>query len=217
MSFEIESFFDRIGLKVIQGYGLTEASPLVSVNPLKSKKIGSVGKVINSCDLKILDKDSSGNGVIHVKGPNIFQGYYNNVDATEESLIDNYLNTGDIGRKDDEDYLFISGRKKFVIIGPSGENIYPEEIEELLNNFIEIQESVIFSLDQKQISVLIKLNDEYRDISFDKIKKIINYINNKIERYKRISKIYLSDIEFEKTSTQKIKREFFKEYRCFRI
>ena len=137
LSFEIESFFDRIGLKVIQGYGLTEASPLVSVNPLKSKKIGSVGKVINSCDLKILDKDSSGNGVIHVKGPNIFQGYYNNVDATEESLIDNYLNTGDIGRKDDEDYLFISGRKKFVIIGPSGENIYPEEIEELLNNFIE--------------------------------------------------------------------------------
>ena len=210
LSFEIESFFDRIGLKVIQGYGLTEASPLVSVNPLKSKKIGSVGKVINSCDLKILDKDSSGNGVIHVKGPNIFQGYYNNVDATEESLIDNYLNTGDIGRKDDEDYLFISGRKKFVIIGPSGENIYPEEIEELLNNFIEIQESVIFSLDQKQISVLIKLNDEYRDISFDKIKKIINYINNKIERYKRISKIYLSDIEFEKTSTQKIKREFLK-------
>ena len=79
-----------------------------------------------------------------------------------------------------------------------------------MNNFIEIQESVIFSLDQKQISVLIKLNDEYRDISFDKIKKIINYINNKIERYKRISKIYLSDIEFEKTSTQKIKREFLK-------
>ena len=69
---------------------------------------------------------------------------------------------------------------------------------------------MIFSLDQKQISVLIKLNDEYRDISFDKIKKIINYINNKIERYKRISKIYLSDIEFEKTSTQKIKREFLK-------
>ena len=210
LSFEIESFFDRIGLKIIQGYGLTEASPLVSVNPLKNKKIGSVGKVINSCDLKILNQDSYGNGVIHVKGPNIFQGYYNNINATKESIVEDYLNTGDIGRKDHEGYLFISGRKKFVIIGPSGENVYPEEIEELLNNFIEVQESVIFSLDQKQISALIKLNDEYKEISYHKIKNIINCINNKIERYKRISKIYLSDMEFEKTSTQKIKRDFLK-------
>ena len=208
LSPEIENFFDNIGLKIIQGYGLSEASPLVSVNPLERKKVGSVGKVIDGCNVKIDDSDQYGNGTIKVKGPNIFEGYYKNEDATSETLQDEYLNTGDIGRFDSEGYLYITGREKFVIISSSGENIYPEEIEEMINIEVEIEESIVFSVDQKKILTLIKLSDEFNKISHKRIIEIVDGINNRTEKFKRISGIYLTDISFEKTSTQKIKRGF---------
>ena len=110
-------------MTITQGYGLSEASPLVSANPLGHEKVGSVGKVIDSCEIKINSQDSSGNGIIYVKGPNIFPGYYKNKEFTNEILKDDWLNTGDIGYVDKEGYLYITGRDKFVIVNKGGKNI----------------------------------------------------------------------------------------------
>ena len=205
-----EFFFNDIGLRIYQGYGLSEASPLISVNCPNNYMIGSVGQIVNQSQIQIRKKDKEGNGIIFFKGPNVFKGYYKNKVETDSVMDDGFMNTGDIGKLDKNNFLYITGRKKFVIIGPSGENIYPEEIEEQINQNIEIEESIIFSKDDKKIITIIKLKDEFLNLEDSKIKDIIENINNNNEIYKRISKIYITNDDFEKTSTQKIKRNFLK-------
>lgn len=207
LNVETEKFFDLLGLKIIQGYGLSETSPLVSVNPLNKTKLGSVGKIIKTCSVRIGKNDEKTNGKIFVKGPNVFKGYFKNKSSTNQVLKNNELDTGDIGRFDEEGYLYITGREKFIILGPNGENIYPEQIEELVDQIEFVQESVVFSNDQKKLYVLLKLSDSITQKNIE-IKRSIEKINSELEVGKRISKIYLFNEEFPKTSTQKIKRDF---------
>ena len=157
---KVEKLFNQIGLPVTQGYGLSEASPLLSVNPLGEEKIGSVGKVISSCKISIINPNNSGHGVIKAKGPNIFLGYYQNEKGTQEVLKDGWLNTGDIGYLDNEGYLYITGREKFVIVNKGGKNIYPEEIEEFFSSSIYIKDIVVFSNDDENIIAIICPDEE---------------------------------------------------------
>lgn len=213
---KVESFFKKIGMPITQGYGLSEASPLISVNPLGKEKIGSVGKVIESCKIRITNLNDDGHGVIKAKGPNIFLGYYKNKKGTDEVLEDGWLNTGDIGYLDEENYLYITGRDKFVIVNKGGKNIYPEEIEEFFSSSIYIEDIVVFSNNDKDIIALIYPEEELiKTKNIEEIRKIIYKegieINKKLESYKRVNKFYITLDQFEKTSTQKIKRTFLKE------
>ena len=193
---------------------ISEASPLLSVNILGQEKIGSVGKVIDSCRIKIINANSLGHGTILVKGPNVFLGYYKNKEATDDVLQDGWLNTGDIGYVDEEGFLYITGRDKFVIVNKGGKNIYPEEIEEFFSSSTHVKDIVVFSKDDENIIAIILPDDELISRDINEIKKIINEecqrINKKLEAYKRVNKFYITLEEFEKTSTQKIKRSFLK-------
>ncbi|MEO0202865.1 MAG: AMP-binding protein [candidate division WOR-3 bacterium] len=215
------------GFPILQGYGLSEASPLVSVNPPSKPKNESVGMIIPSVDARIVNIDSEGNGEIWVKGPNIMKGYYKNETATREVLtIDNWLITGDVGYFDEEGYLYITGRKKFVIVTKGGKNIFPEEIEEKLTKSDLIEEALVFSPDDENIQAIIYPNLEEVRISLEKIGKEFNdenvwnlikleveKVNETLEAYKRIRHFAIRYDEFPKTTTRKIKRHLFKALR----
>ena len=217
--------FSNLGIDIIQGYGLSEASPIISANPVSNPKRDSVGMIIDSDNVMIIDPDDENNGEIIVKGPNIMKGYYMNKEATDEVLTeDGWLSTGDIGYFDSEGYLYITGRKKNVIVTPGGKNIFPEEIEEKLTRSPLIEEAMVFSPDDKQIQAIIFPSiDEYRLLSknsdaditdktlLDYINSEIKKVNTSVEPYKRISKFAIKKDEFEKTTTRKIKRYLFKD------
>lgn len=212
------------GFSIIQGYGLSEASPLVSVNPPSRPKNESVGMVIPSVDVKIVDVDSEGNGEIWVKGPNVMKGYYKNESATKEVLtIDGWLITGDIGYFDEEGYLYITGRKKFVIVTKGGKNVFPEEIEERLTKSIYIEEALVFSPDDENIQAIIypnleevrlkleKMGQEFNDNNvWNLINQEVEKINETLEAYKRVRHFAIRYEEFPKTTTRKIKRHLFR-------
>lgn len=225
---------ELFGLPVLQGYGLTEASPVLSVNPMNKPKNQSVGIPIPNVEIKIAEPDEDGVGEIIARGPNIMQGYYNNKKATDEVLKNGWLYTGDLGYFDAEGYLHITGRKKSLIVTQTGKNIYPEELEEQLLKSKWIKEvlvvpridpktkkeevcALIFPdyefLEQDSISKNITLteNDVWK-IYQDEIKKV----NEKLPAYKRITRFEIREEEFPKTTTQKIKRHMFIE-RSFRV
>jgi len=216
--------FRRLGITIIEGYGMSEASPIISANPANRPKRGSVGMVIESDDVEIRELDNENNGEIVVRGPNVMLGYYNNPDATAEVLTsDGWLKTGDIGYFDSDGYLFITGRKKFIIVTPGGKNVFPEEIEEKLTKLPIVEEALIFSPDDKEIQAIIHPNlEEYRYQTDDKeadikdinlyncIDREIKNLNKELETYKRISKFAIKEDEFPKTTTRKIKRFLFK-------
>ncbi|MGB3729480.1 MAG: AMP-binding protein, partial [Thermodesulfobacteriota bacterium] len=155
----ISSGFEKYGIKVIQGYGLSEASPLISANPPGNSKPGSIGMIIPSVEVEIRDIHTEGHGEIVARGPNIMKGYYNNQAASDETLTnDGWLLTGDIGYFDEDGYLFITGRKKFVIVTKGGKNVFPEEIEEKLTKSIYIEEALVFSPNDMDIHALIYPN-----------------------------------------------------------
>ena len=217
----------ELGFPIIQGYGLSEASPLITINPLSSPKNESVGMVIPSVDVRIVDIDTDGNGEILARGDNIMKGYYNNISATKEVLTDDgWLKTGDIGYFDEEGYLYITGRKKFVIVTRGGKNVFPEEVEEKLCKSVFIEEAMVFSPDDSQIQALIfpnidevkieieKSGKEYNDDACRQfIHNEIREANKKLEAYKKVSKFELREEEFPKTTTRKIKRHLFKDYK----
>ena len=218
----VSTGFKKYGIELIQGYGLSEASPLISANPPKSPKHGSIGMIIPSDEVEIRDIDSEGNGEIVARGPNIMKGYYKNKTATEETLTsDGWLLTGDIGYFDEEGYLFITGRKKFVIVTKGGKNIFPEEIEEKLTSSIYIEEALVFSPNDIDIQALIYPNlDELNEIIGDGtsrekiwelIKQEVHKTNTQLQTYKKIRKFAIRFDEFPKTTTRKIKRFLFKD------
>lgn len=221
----ISSGYGKYGIEVIQGYGLSEASPLISANPPGNSKPGSIGMIIPSVEVEIRDIDSEGNGEIVARGPNIMKGYYNNQAASDETLTDDgWLLTGDIGYFDEDGYLFITGRKKFVIVTKGGKNIFPEEIEEKLTKSVYIEEALVFSPNDLDIHALIYPNMDELTNKFESlgnqlsdeniqefIKTEVRNTNQTLQAYKKIRDFALREEEFPKTTTRKIKRFLFKD------
>ena len=214
----IEEKFRRLGFNMVQGYGLTETSPVVAIGNKKYHKTGSIGKCVPSDEVKILDVNKDGIGELAVKGPNVMLEYYGNKEATEKVLKDGWFQTGDLARIDEEGYIFICGRKKSVIVLKNGKNIFPEEMETLINKEDGVEESFIFgkpiSKDPNDIKIFVKI--VYNKESFEgktetEIKEYFNEkiksINKTMPHYKAIRGIIISDKPLIKTTTNKIKRE----------
>ena len=214
----IEEKFRRLGFNMVQGYGLTETSPVVAIGNKKYHKTGSIGKCVPSDEVKLLDINKDGIGELAVKGPNVMLEYYENKEATEKVLKDGWFQTGDLARIDEEGYIFICGRKKSVIVLKNGKNIFPEEMETLINKEDGVEESFIFgkpiSKDPNDIKIFVKI--VYNKESFEgktetEIKEYFNKkvksINKTMPHYKAIRGIIISDKPLIKTTTNKIKRE----------
>ena len=217
---EVTLGFQRLGMRVLQGYGLTEASPVVSVNPYIGPKNDSIGPTIPGVEIRILNPDENGVGELLVRGDNVMQGYYNNPEATKAVLLDGWLYTGDSGRVDADGHYYISGRLKNVIVTRAGKNIYPEEIESALVLSPYIAEVVVLgATDEKSgeeiVRAIIVPDFEYLeqnglpldDASVEKlIRGEVKTICDSMADYKRVKEIEIRKEEFPKTSTRKVKR-----------
>ena len=216
---EAEKGFNDLGFLMLQGYGLTESSPVIAAEDDKYRRLGSIGKAFPSLEVKIENPNEEGIGELLAKGPSIMLGYYNNEEATKETLQDGWLHTGDLARIDDDGYIFISGRKKFVIVLKNGKNIYPEELETLVNKIEGIKESFVYGkpeddgdykicakivYDKEAVEGIYGTNkeDELKEFIWQEVKKV----NKTMPAYKYIREISITDKELIKTTTQKIKR-----------
>ncbi len=209
---------NEFGIRVIQGYGLTETSPVIAAENDKYIKYGSVGFPMKNVTVEIVNKDENGIGELRVKGPNVMLGYYENEEATKEVLKDGWFYTGDLGYMDEEGFIFITGRKKNVIVLKNGKKVFPEELEELVNKIEVVKESMVFGLpkeDDVDVSVKIQYDEEIRkekyadltDEEFEKaVWKQIKEINQEMPKYKYMKHMILTTEEFIKTTTAKIKR-----------
>lgn len=219
---EIEEKYRNLGLNLVQGYGLTETSPVIGIGNKKYHRIGSVGKTVPSVEAKIINPNKEGIGELIVKGPNIMIEYYKNKEATKEAIKDGWFYTGDLAKIDEEGYIFICGRKKNVIVLKNGKNIYPEEMENLINKIEGIEESFIYgkqlSEDKENIKIYAKIvyNEEvvknaYKVNEFneihEEIAKKIREINSLMPKYKAIRGFTLTTKPLIKTTTNKIKRK----------
>ncbi len=213
----------EFGFNFIQGYGLTETSPILALNQINNFKNDAAGIPLPNVELKINLPDSDGIGEIYAKGPNVMLGYFKNEKLTAEALDNDWFKTGDLGYFDKDGFLHISGRKKNVIIANNGKNVFPEEIEDILNRSTFIQESLIFGeKDEKHDENIaaqiftdaeafieyaeknnIQITDEFIR---SKISEVIKEVNEQLASFKQIRKFYIREREFEKTTTQKIKR-----------
>lgn len=209
--------YQQLGLDFIQGYGLTEASPILTLNPISKFKVDSVGKLFRLVEAKIVNPDSSGVGEIVVKGPNICQGYYKDEKNTKELFDkDGWMKTGDLGYLDKEDYLYLKGRAKNIIVSEGGKNIYPEEIEDLFQLHNQINQILIRGYKEESdsfseyIEAVINPNEEYFENKVDKIDEEINevvkIVNKQLSGYEKIKKVTIVDKPMIMTSTKKIKR-----------
>jgi long-chain acyl-CoA synthetase len=201
--------FHSLGIEILNGYGITECSPVLSVNRNDANKAGSVGMPLPNIEVAIYEPDEKGHGEIIAKGPNVMLGYYNDPRATEEVIDENgWFHTGDLGYLDEEGFLFVSGRKKSLIILSNGENVSPEEIEQYVERINEVQEVVVYA-DENAITAEV-YPDETIGLSKEeivrRIQKQIDKINASLPNHKHIRKLKIRDTEFEKTSTRKIKR-----------
>lgn len=219
---EILSDFKKLNLKTLQGYGLTECSPLVAGNTDFFQKDDAAGLPIPNVQFKIDSPNNEGIGEIIVKGPNVMIGYYNNPEATANVIKDSWFHTGDLGKIDKDGYLYITGRCKSVIVTKNGKNIYPEEVEYYLNDSPLISEALVQGIQEKDNDETFVKAQIYPDLEAiseflkgsvptkEEIKKIISdvvsNVNSKLPNYKHIKGFIIRDKEFEKTTTQKVKR-----------
>jgi len=226
---DVARAFNRLGFTFVQGYGLTESSPVLTFNPIDKRKDDSIGLPIPGAEMKTVNPDSRGIGEILARGPMVMKGYYNNKAATDEVLKDGWLYTGDIGWADSEGYYYITGRLKNAIVTPAGKNVYPEEIEFEIGKSPYILESLVLGFptrDQRgeEIQAIVVPDFEYFDVLAEEreksftweeietiIKKEIYERCSHLADYKRVKYIQLREEEFEKTSTKKIKRFLFKQ------
>ena len=209
LDYNVGIFLNSLGLPTLQGYGLTEASPIVSCNSIDKIKIETVGKIFKDVEVKIA-KD----GEILVKGENVMLGYWNNKNETEKILRDNWLYTGDIGEIDKEGYLKITDRKKDIIVNAGGDNIAPSTIENLLANYPEIIQSYIYGDKKNYLVALIVVSKELEDRK-NKIKVIIDKVNQELSIIEKIKKFIIIDDLFTienqmLTPTMKIRRHQIK-------
>ena len=202
---EVGSFLNAIGLPTLQGYGLTETSPVVSCNFIENIRVETVGIPFKGNSVKIAD-----DGEILVKGENVMLGYWKNEEETNKVLKDGWLYTGDIGEFDG-DYLKITDRKKDIIITPGGDNISPVKIENDLNKLNFVEQSLIYGDNKQYLVCLIVLNSDYKDISKDEIQKEIEKINKNLSKIEKIKKFTTIKDQFTienglMTPTLKLKR-----------
>ncbi|MDR2136320.1 MAG: AMP-binding protein [Treponema sp.] len=214
--------YNQLGIDFVQGYGLTETSPIINLNPITHYKETSVGKVVPQADMKILNPDERGIGEVIVKGPMVMKGYYEMPEETAAVFTpDGYLKTGDLGYLDEENYLYLTGRAKNLIVTEGGKNVYPEEIENEFQLFDEIDQILIrpFTRDKKLkiegIEALVYPNaDAFKDPApADKdaikarIEKIVAEVNQRLLSYQKIERVVILDEAMEMTTTKKIKRD----------
>ena len=218
---EVEKGFNDFGIEVYQGYGLTETSPVVAAEHKTCSKPGSIGQLFPSFEGRIDEPNEQGIGELVVKGPSVMLGYYGNKEATDEVIQNGWFHTGDLAYFDKDDYIFITGRKKDVIVLKNGKNIYPEEVEALINELEGIKESFVFGKADKGDDADLKLAAKIvydKDIMKkkfglekeeeikDKIWKDIKEINKTMPTYKYIKEIHITEKELIRTTTLKIKR-----------
>lgn len=195
--------FDDLGIRVVNGFGITECSPIVSLSLLEGNKLGSIGKPIKNVEMKVINKNEDGEGELCVKGDIVMLGYYNNPEATAAVFDDGWFLTGDVGRIDEDGFVFITGRKKNIIILENGKNVYPEELEYLIGRIEGVTEALVYAEDGVITAEIYAEDMSFKDKISDTIK---NELNASVAQYKQIHKIKFRDKEFEKTTTKKIKR-----------
>ena len=210
-----------IGIIFLQGYGLTETSPIAALTPEYEPKIGSAGKALVCSKLRINNPNEKGEGEILIKSSTLMLGYYEDEEATKEVVKDGWFNSGDIGYIDKDGFLFITGRSKNVIVTQNGKNIYPEEIELMLSKIPEIKESMVYGKEEegnKELIITARVIPNYdeikakygKDISEENVRNIIweeiKKVNRSLTSYKAIKSLEIKNDEFEKTTTMKIKR-----------
>lgn len=208
--------FNDLGILTVQGYGLTETSPTISSESYRYLKPGSAGKLMPNVEGRIIDANEEGIGELIVRGDNVMLGYYENQEATDEMIKDGWLYTGDLAYFDEEGYLFICGRKKNVIVMKNGKNVYPEEIENLMNVLPYVEESMVFTREKSSDFVLwakVVYDKEYlkdKNMTVDELKEQLDSdiaeINKGMPSYKMVKKYFLSDKPTIKTTTAKTKR-----------
>lgn len=218
---KISNWFNSIGIYLVQGYGLTETSPVIAAENSYERRAGSVGKPMQDVEIQIVDKDTAGIGEITAKGPNVMLGYYNDKALTDTVIKDNWFHTGDLGYIDKDGFLFITGRKKDMIVLKNGKKVFPEELELLVNNLEEVEESFIYGLpednDKNDVKIAVKIvydekniKAKHPDMSEEELHTLlwnkIKVINKTLPMYKYIKDMTLTTEPLIKTSTQKIKR-----------
>jgi len=208
----VEQFLLEAGFPYAIGYGLTETAPLLAGAIPGKTRLGSTGLAAEGVELKINEPDpESGEGEIWARGPNVMQGYYNEPDLTAEVLTeDGWFKTGDLGTLDQDQNLFIKGRLKNMIVGSSGENIYPEEIEFVINNFRHVVESLVIEKKGKLVALvhinLEELSNYMEEKTSEILTEIKEYVNARVNKFSQIHSVVLQSSPFQKTATQKIKR-----------
>ena len=212
--------FNELGIDFVQGYGLTEASPITHLNPIKAFRVESVGRKFPEEDVRIVNPDSDGNGLIFIKGPMVMKGYYNNPEATAEVLTDDgWLNTGDVGHQDSDGYLYLTGREKNVIVTEGGKNVFPEEVEDPFQLYDEIDQVCVFgyladkAMKREEIRIIIVPAKAYIDsVGGDKaviekhMNDIVDAVNRNTVSHKRITRVDVIYDQLPLTSTKKVKR-----------
>ena len=216
---EIIKKFDEIGINIINGYGITECAPVISTNASGWKKMGTVGRLLPGCRARIAGPDKQGNGEIEVAGDMVMMGYYKDEEHTKAVFTDDgYFRTGDIGRLDRHNFLYLTGRKKNLIILSNGKNICPEELEEAIASAIPyVKEVMVYSSsvnggEQGIINADVFLDAQYTENADmadarEQLNQDIRRLNNTLPAYKRINNVAIMEREFEKTTTKKIKRQ----------
>ena len=219
---KIQKGFIDLGIDMVQGYGLTETSPVIAAENMYKSRNGSIGVPMENVKVEIVNKDDNDIGELRAKGPNVMLGYYENEEETNNVLKDGWFYTGDLGYIDKDGFIFITGRQKNMIVLKNGKKIFPEEIETLVNRIDLIDECMVFGMpdevDKNDVKLSVKVvynkdevKQKYGDISFDDIKNIIwdrikNEVNTTVPRYKHIMNMILTDKELIKTTTKKVKR-----------
>lgn len=213
---ELGDFFDAIGIDLINGYGITECSPLVSANRDYFNDPATVGTILPCCEVKIENKDEDGNGEILVKGDVVMMGYYKNLELTNEVLKDGWFNTGDYGRINEKGQLMITGRKKNLIVLDNGKNVFPEEIEGYIMSIPYVLEVIVRGIKNDRgvetgLWAEVVLNEEcVKELGIEKpeerLRKDITEVTKELPMYKRVGKVVVREKPFDKTTSNKIKR-----------